>query len=163
VISLNDIIISAQAVNQLHDNLDKIQELFQREGIKLTHQRLEIYKEMLGVKDHPSAEEVYTRIRPRLPTISLDTVYRTLDLFESVGLISRVEVLDDRSRFDPNMEPHHHLVCTSCKSIVDFLWPALDEIKPPPGIKGWGQIVSNHMELWGICGNCLKQGKKAKK
>ncbi len=142
------------------DNLKKIQALFRREGIKLTHQRLEIYKEMLGVEGHPSAEEVYTRVRPRLPTISLDTVYRTLDLFERAGLISRVTVLDDKSRFDPNMEPHHHLVCTSCKSVVDFLWPALDEMKPPLQTESWGRIVSNHMELRGICGNCLKQGSK---
>ena len=150
--------MKTRAENQLHDDLEKIQELFRRERIKLTHQRLEIYKEMLGAEDHPSAEEVYTRVRPRMPTISLDTVYRTLDLFECVGLVSRVAVLDDRSRFDSKMKPHHHLVCTSCKSVVDFLWPALDKMKPPLQIKGWGQIVSNHMELRGICSNCLKQG-----
>jgi Fur family peroxide stress response transcriptional regulator len=152
--------MTTRAENQMHDNLEKIQELFRRERIKLTHQRLEIYKEMLEAEDHPSAEEVYTRVRLRMPTISLDTVYRTLDLFECVGLVSRVEVLDDRSRFDPKMEPHHHLVCTSCKCIVDFLWPDLDEMKPPLQTKGWGQIVSNHMELRGICSNCLKQGYK---
>jgi len=146
----------------MHDNLKKIQDLFRREGIKLTHQRLEIFKEMLRAEDHPSAEEVYNRVRPGLPTISLDTVYRNLNLFERVGLIARVEVLDDRSRFDSNMEPHHHLVCTSCRSIVDFLWPALDDMKPPPRIKGWGRIISNHMELRGVCSNCLKQGSKNK-
>ena len=139
-----------------HNDLEAVKNLFRKEGVKVTHQRLEIYREMMKAEDHPSAEEIYRRVRPRLPTVSLDTVYRTLDMFENLGIISRVEVLDDRARFDPDREPHHHLVCTVCKRIMDFSWPEVDSLKPPIPTEKWGRVVSSHLELRGICRDCLK-------
>ena len=141
----------------IHDKLDRVIELFQKKGIKLTHQRLEVLREISGACDHPSAEELYRRIRKRLPTISIDTIYRTLGTLERMGLISRVEVLDNQSRFDPNMELHHHLVCVLCKSIEDFSWPSFDKMKPPVDTGKWGSMLSNHAELRGICTRCLKE------
>jgi len=136
---------------------EAVQSLFRNKGIKLTQQRLEIYREMMRAKDHPSAEMIYRRVIPRLPTVSLDTVYRTLDLFERMGLISRVEVLDDRSRYEPDTEPHHHFVCVICKRIMDFPWPAVDSMKLPPQATRWGKVFSSHLELRGVCGACLKK------
>ena len=139
------------------NQLDEVKELFRKEGIKLTHQRLEVLEEISMAEDHPSAEKLYDRIRKRLPTISIDTIYRTLGTIERMGLISRVEVLDDQSRFDPTTELHHHLVCVSCKSIEDFYWPSFDKMKPPVDTGKWGRMLSNHAELRGICTRCLKE------
>ncbi len=140
-------------VNRLPD-LDSLREIFREYGLKLTQQRLEILKALLEQGGHPSAEEVYRRVRPSLPTVSLDTVYRALELFNRIGVITRVEVLDDRARFEPKDSPHHHLVCVLCRSIEDFSSPEADRIKPPEA-GGWGRVLSNHLELRGICRACL--------
>ena len=129
-------------------------------GIKVTHQRLEIFQELSKAEDHPSAEEIFERVRTRIPTVSLDTIYRTLETFERLGVISRVEILDDRGRFDPNLEPHHHLVCTVCKSVMDFSWPQLDKLAPPDRARRWGRISGSRMEVRGICSRCLNQEKE---
>ena len=138
-------------------NAKMVQDLFRKEGLKLTHQRLEIFREMMGAEDHPSAEDVFRRVRPRIPTVSLDTVYRTLDMFERMGMVRKVEVLDDRSRYDPKTEPHHHFICIVCREIKDFLCPAVDSLPPPPQVKKWGKVLSTHLELRGICGDCLQK------
>lgn len=141
----------------VEENLETVRTLFRKGGVKLTQQRLEIYRELMGAGDHPSAEEVYNRVTDRLPTVSLDTVYRTLDMLERLGVAARVEVLDDRSRYEPKREPHHHFVCTACKGIVDFPWPAVDSMPAPPQAEEWGKVVSRHLELRGICSGCLKR------
>lgn len=91
-----------------------------------------------------------------MPTISLDTVYRTLSAFEQHGFIMRTQVLDDRARFDADLSPHHHLVCARCKSIEDFHWEAFDKTEPPPSISKWGRIMNKQVALRGICNKCLK-------
>jgi Fur family peroxide stress response transcriptional regulator len=124
-------------------------------NLKLTHQRLEIFRELVSGASHPSAEELHRRLRPRMPTLALDTVYRTLLTFESRGLIARVEALDDRARFEANLRTHHHLVCTRCRRAFDFYWPDIDQLETPNEIAGWGQIKSRHLELRGTCRHCL--------
>ena len=136
-----------------------VRDLFREAGLKLTHQRLEIYREVTEASDHPSAEDIYRRVRPRLPTVSLDTVYRTLLTFEKLGIISRVQALDDRGRFDANLAPHHHMICTTCKIIMDFYWPSFDEIQPPPETKKWGRIKFRQAELRGVCEKCMEKTK----
>ena len=127
-------------------------------GLKLTHQRLEIYRVLAADNSHPSADEIHTRLLPKMPTLSLDTVYRTLLTFERHGLINRVEVLDDRARFDANLRTHHHLVCTRCRTAVDLYWPAVDELEAPADSATWGTVESRHLELRGICKNCRDKG-----
>ncbi|MCP4902132.1 MAG: transcriptional repressor [bacterium] len=126
-----------------------------RRNLKLTHQRLEIYRELVTGSGHPSAEELYRRLKPRMPTLALDTVYRTLLTFENHGLIARVEALDDRARFETNLSVHHHLVCTQCRRPFDFYWPDIDQLKLPDEISSWGQVTSRHLELRGTCRHCL--------
>lgn len=148
--------------NLNHNRVEILKEICRELGLKLTHQRLEIFNVLLSTEDHPSAEEVYERVKPKLPTISFDTVYRTLALFERHGVIARVYHLDDRTRYDPNMEHHYHLVCTRCKKIHDFYWPELDHLVIPSETGGWGTIAERYVELRGICQDCLEKEKKGK-
>jgi len=141
------------------DKLHVLQDICKQTGLKLTHQRLEILRELVKAKDHPSVETVHKRVQVRMPTISLDTVYRTIATFERHGLITRMHVFDDQGRFDADLTPHHHLVCTQCKSIEDFLWDTFDKANLPPEIVGWGQIHTKHVVLRGICRACLNQKK----
>lgn len=123
-------------------------------GLKITHQRTEIYRQLLLVADHPSAETLHKRLLPMLPTISLDTVYRTLATLEQHGLVSRIQTAESQARFEAAHEPHHHLICSRCKRVLDFHWPAVDGIDLPPAAKQWGQVDSKTIVIYGICSNC---------
>ena len=81
-------------------------------GAKLTHQRLEIFREVAQRGDHPDAEMVFKGVRERMPTVSLDTAYRTLWWLKDLGLIKTLGTQRARARFDANLGVHHHFVCT---------------------------------------------------
>ncbi|MFV0438320.1 MAG: Fur family transcriptional regulator [Desulfopila sp.] len=124
-------------------------------GIKLTHQRLEIFREVAQTGDHPDADLVFNRVRKRLPTVSLDTVYRTLWLLNDMGLITTLGAGRGRTRFDANLESHHHFVCDRCGLTRDFSSEALDAIKLPDSLFAMGEIEATHVEVRGICQECL--------
>lgn len=123
-------------------------------AVKATLQRVEIYRELKETEGHPDAETIFRRVRKRIPTISLDTVYRTLRLFEKKGLISRVEALDEKARFDANTQRHHHFVCTACGFVGDVYCDAWNDLKPPKGVERIGKVLSVHVELRGFCKKC---------
>ena len=129
-------------------------------GIVATHQRTEIYRELAGTAEHPSAEAIYKRVRTRIPAISLDTVYRTLRLLESKGVISRVGSTEERTRFDANTDRHHHFVCTECGLIGDFYSDALDRYSVPPEVSAMGSVNGVYVELRGRCRQCQQGSKK---
>jgi Fur family peroxide stress response transcriptional regulator len=137
--------------------LKKIRELCDQAGIKLTPQRLEIFKEVLSHKDHPSAELIFKKLRKRLPTISLDTVYRTLATFDELGIIKRLNLSNARTLFDVNLDQHHHFICMRCKRVEDIYWPDFDKSNLPESISDLGSIQARHLELHGICNQCLNE------
>jgi Fur family peroxide stress response transcriptional regulator len=128
-----------------------------KEGLKITHQRLEIFKELLNSQDHPTVEKLYRRLQPKLPTISLDTVYRTLTTLEHHGLVSRVQSQESQSRFEGKMEEHHHAICKKCGKITDFYWKFPDETSLPDEIVNWGQISKKSITLHGLCEQCMQE------
>ena len=134
--------------------------LCREHGIVATHQRTEIYRELTGTTEHPSAEAIYKRVRARIPAISLDTVYRTLRLLESKGVISRAGFVGDRTRFDANTDRHHHFVCTECGLIGDFYSHALDRFSVPPEVSEMGSVDGVYVELRGRCRKCQQGAKK---
>lgn len=136
--------------------------LCRKHGIVATHQRTEIYRELAGTTEHPSAEAIYKRVRARIPAISLDTVYRTLRLLESKGVISRAGFTGDRTRFDANTDRHHHFLCTDCGLIGDFYSAALDRFSVPPGVREIGCVDGVYVELRGRCRKCQQGAKKPK-
>lgn len=127
------------------------------EGLRITHQRLEVYRELAAAVDHPSAETIHQRLRRNIPTISLDTVYRTLSTLARHGLISRIDTIENPSRFEATGIRHHHLICSECKKISDFQWKAVDEIPLPYEIESWGHIAARNVVIYGVCGDCLEK------
>lgn len=151
--------LQAPAVPMDFDSaLERFKGISQEKGLRLTHQRLEILRELVAAKDHPSAETVFGRVRKRLPTISLDTVYRTLSTFDEVGLIMRVPVTGDQGRFDADTSPHHHFVCSRCKSIYDFLWDEFDSLDLPENSKALGRVDDRRVVVRGVCEKCATDG-----
>lgn len=139
------------------DAIKQLQTIFRNAGLKITHQRIEIYKELINSKDHPTAEMLYSRLLKKLPTISLDTVYRTLTTFVNHKLANPVETPASLSRFEAAQIPHHHLICTSCNSITDFFWPELTTIQLPQTITQWGKPGHMVVVVYGICNSCQKK------
>jgi Fur family peroxide stress response transcriptional regulator len=125
--------------------------------LRLTPQRLQIYHELVSAKDHPSAYTLHKRLQKRMPTLSLDTVYRTLLTFEQYRLISRVNTQESQARFDAKTEPHHHLICSVCKEIVDVQCNSFDQLNTPEEIAQWGQVKTKSVVFYGICNKCLKK------
>ena len=129
-------------------------------GIKLTHQRLEIFREMMSATDHPSAELIHKRLQKKLPTVAIDTVYRTLATFDELGIVKKLHVMGERALFDGNLTKHHHFVCTRCKRVEDIYWPEFDASTIPDKAGQIGIIQSRHLELRGICNQCLQEARQ---
>jgi len=128
-----------------------------RVNLKVTHQRLEIFRELAGADDHPSAENLYKRLIKKLPTLSLDTVYRTLATLEKYLLITRVQTLLSQARYDARMDKHHHTVCNRCGTITDFKWNLFDNVEVPAAVVGWGKVIKRNAVLEGICKECEEE------
>ena len=125
-------------------------------GLKLTHQRMEIFRELASATDHPSAETLYSRLQQTLPTLSLDTVYRTLATFEKHNLVSRVQTVESHARFEAEMGHHHHVICSQCDAIADFDWRAFDRNELPEQITAWGKVEKVQVTMHGTCTKCLR-------
>ena len=128
-----------------------------RQGMKVTHQRLEIFRELAASMEHPDAETVYQAVCGRVPSISRDTVYRTLATLEVEGLIRKVSPLVEKARYDANTERHHHFICTVCGLVRDFYSADLDDLPIPPVVKTLGEIESAQVEVRGICSACAQR------
>jgi Fur family peroxide stress response transcriptional regulator len=131
--------------------------------VRLTHQRLEIFREVAQTGDHPNAEMIYKRVRERMPTVSLDTVYRNLWLLNDNGLITTLGPSRERARFDANLTRHHHFVCISCGLTRDFCSEEFDDLKLPRSAKAFGRIEATLVEVRGVCRECAGKAAKAKK
>src|SRR5581483_4396059 len=88
-------------------------------GLKLTPQRLAIVREIAADPTHPTAQELFERLRPALPTMSFATVYNTLDALSAAGVCASISFSPGAARFDPNMGEHHHAVCDRCGLVRD--------------------------------------------
>lgn len=108
------------------NNLEEIKQLLTEAGLKATHQRLVIMKALYGMSNHPTAEQVYNLIKVDNPSISLATVYKTMETFVSNKLISKVATRDGHMRYDPRLDNHGHIYCTNTKELVDFYDEELD-------------------------------------
>ena len=135
-------------------HLEKLTEACRNAGLRVTHQRLEIYRALMETDTHPAAETVYNQVRDRLPTISLDTVYRTLATLADIGAISRMDVAGERARFDGDITPHQHFVCDRCGRILDFPWESFDLLSLPEEAAKLGRISARNAVLRGICKDC---------
>ena len=142
---------------KLKQRMTRFKREIRRAGAKLTHQRMEIFREVAKSGDHPDVETVFRGVRERVPTVSLDTVYRTLWLLLDLGLIATLGASRERTRFDANMESHHHFVCSGCGMTRDFYSTELDQLKIPEPVKAFGSVEKTQVEVRGLCVRCAKK------
>lgn len=133
----------------------ELTELFRTEGFKVTPQRQMIFRLLHGNEVHPSAESVYAAARAEMPVISLRTVYQTLHDLEKMGEIQQLDVGTGASRFDPNTDAHHHLVCDACGMVRDLY--ADFEIAVPRGRAKGFTVKNAEVVFRGLCDTCKRE------
>ena len=131
---------------------------FERNGMafKLTPQRLAIFRYMKGNTDHPSAEKIYSHVRKDFPSMSMATVYNTLELLLGRNELRELTIDSTRKRYDPNLEEHHHMICTRCSTIVD-IWADFPLDIPPDERQGFA-LSGNCVQFYGLCPECSAKG-----
>ncbi len=128
-------------------------QLFRARGLKVTPQRECIFDVLWGAEGHPSAEAVYAEARTRMPTMSLKTVYQTLHDLTEMGEVQQLDLGTGASRFDPNVDVHHHLVCTGCGKVRD-LYADYSRIEVPIEAQQGFAVGSAEVVFRGLCGEC---------
>lgn len=134
--------------------LDHLERVIRESGVKLTHQRLEIIRELACNDEHPDAETIFRAVQQRMPTVSLDTVYRTLWMLRDLGLVTTLGPHRDAVRFDVNLDRHHHYVCVRCGSVRDFDSKDMNALRVPDSVRAFGSIVDAQVEVRGLCTSC---------
>lgn len=125
-------------------------------GLPLTMQRRAVLEAMLDRHDHPTADQVYDKIRLKMPSLSRTTVYRILDTLVQTGMVSKVCHPGSAARFDPKTSQHHHLVCLKCEKIFDIESAKLDSV-PWPNVRAQGfEISEYHIHFRGVCADCRR-------
>jgi Fe2+ or Zn2+ uptake regulation protein len=133
---------------------DELTRLFREKGRKVTPQRQCIFRVLQGDVTHPTADTVYLRARAEMETISLKTVYQTLNELASLGEVAALDVGTGTTRFDPNVEDvHHHLVCESCGKVRD-LHADFSHVTVPKGSDDGFQLGEAEVIFRGTCAEC---------
>ncbi len=133
------------------ENVETILYKLKESGFRITPQREYIIKLFLEDKTHPTAEDIFNKIKKIFPSVSFSTVYSTLNTLIDIGAARLVKVDTDRAFFDPNTEPHSHFVCENCKKIID-----IEEIKVDYKGKE-GKALHTDIYVYGICTDCLSK------
>ena len=139
----------------IEERLSLFKDACRRDGLRVTPQRLEIFQALARASDHPSAEQLHQRLQRRMPTLSLDTVYRTLATLVGHGLVCKVETVESQARYEIFEGPHHHVICRKCGEIIDFTWPLVDACDLPENVRDWGDIDRKSVTIYGVCRKCL--------
>ena len=138
-------------------------ETISQNGFRFTEQRRQVYDALMGNPDHPTAVEVFMRVKTRMSSISLATVYNCLETLTECGLVKHVHHFREPSRYCPNLDEHAHLFCEGCGSVTDLplrqrrrtedIWAVPSDI-----------VISHHeVSFRGFCPKCAASETSTKK
>lgn len=123
-------------------------------GIRMTPSRRAILDALRANCGHPTAEEILSLIRDRLPRTSLATVYRNLELLAQSGAIRVIEDGRSQRHYDAVLEPHYHVRCGSCGRVVDASIGALDELEREAAEASGYEVTGHTLTFTGTCTEC---------
>lgn len=126
-------------------------------GFKRTPQRLAILAYLDGNTNHPSAEDIFKAVSRKYQSMSFATVYNTLNRLTQTGAVRELTIDPHRKRYDPDTSLHHHLICVSCRKIIDV--PQEITVDLPKGLARDFTILGNHVEFYGYCAACGKKNR----
>lgn len=133
-----------------HDIIQQLQE----KGLRVTPQRAAVYANLHDRADHPTVEEIVNELNSELPISSKATVYSALAALREVGLVREVLLEEGVTRYDANVERHHHFRCRSCRAIEDIAWETFDVLQLKP-LRPELQIETHEIVIYGFCEDCI--------
>ncbi|MBF0226250.1 MAG: transcriptional repressor [Desulfobacterales bacterium] len=125
-----------------------------KQKLRTTRQREMILEEIKGMCTHPSADEIYDRLRKKITRISLGTIYRNLEILVGIGAIQKLD--GPLKRYDGNIIPHYHVKCTECGKIEDVQMEQFHEIEESFRKKTNYTITGHNLDCIGTCPECQR-------
>lgn len=140
-------------------NINDLKEMLKEKGYKLTPQRrCAIESIVLDKNKHFSVEELFLKVKDSCPEVGLATVYRTVQLFEEIGIITKHNFDDGCYRYElTNPEEnhsHHHLICLKCGNVIEVENDLLEELEHQIEEHKEFKIINHHLKFYGYCKNC---------
>lgn len=137
----------------MQEEANAIIQTLKSKGLRVTPQRFAVYANLLSRTDHPTVEQILTDLNKDFPVSSQATIYSSLQALREVGLVREVLLQEGVSRYDANVQPHHHFCCQSCGAIEDIAWDTFQCIELKnlrPGLQGKTYEVT----VQGVCDRC---------
>lgn len=134
--------------------MNNITTTFKEKNLKLTPQRIAVYKFLQSTKEHPSAETIYKALQKDYPTMSLATVYKTLKTLVKVDLIQELNVGEGNFRYDANTSSHPHIQCLKCNKVDDIEEINFKHLNEQVKLYTDYDVISNQVYFYGICKDC---------
>jgi Fur family peroxide stress response transcriptional regulator len=135
-------------------DLARVERKLREKGLRVTPQRMAVARAVLTRRDHPTADDLFRAVRRRFPSLSLTTVYHTLETLKALGEVTEIR-LGEVARFDPNREAHDHFTCLACGRIEDVDRVPVP-IEAPPAVAAEHEVVDVHVFFTGYCGDCRR-------
>jgi Fur family peroxide stress response transcriptional regulator len=129
-------------------------EALRSKGYKATPQRIAICRIALNSRAHPSAQQVYDEVKKIHPTVSLATVYKTLEVLSDLDLVQEINLPKGQARFDSYMNPHINLICLKCGTITDLDDITVEEITRKVAAATKFKPTGQRVDVYGICQKC---------
>ncbi|MBI2470457.1 MAG: transcriptional repressor [Planctomycetes bacterium] len=136
------------------ETVEKLTDILRNHGMKITPQRLMIFKVLENNTSHPSAEEVFKRVKRIYPTVSFTTIYKTLETLRDLGEVTELIIDEDRKHYDPNTDTHHHVICSNCKKIHDIFEDFSPHVKLPDSLRKDFAVSGFQISFHGTCKEC---------
>ncbi len=132
----------------------EITKILKEKGYKVTPQRLAVFNILRNTKEHPSVDSIYNKLQPTYPTMSLATVYKSLEVFKELGLVQELNVGEGSFRYDANTNQHPHIICIKCGRVDDIndemIFDLSDAVESKTGYK----VIRQQFYFYGYCPNC---------
>ena len=125
-----------------------------KKKLKLTPQRLAVYKYLMSTNEHPSAEIIYKALQPEYPTMSLATVYKALKTLVEVKLVQEINVGEGNFRYDANSHEHAHIQCINCSKVTDLENISFTTLNRTAEECSEYKVLSNRIFFYGLCKDC---------
>ena len=134
--------------------VEKLTDTLKNNRLKITPQRLMIFKVLENNTSHPSAEEIYKKVKKVYPSVSFTTIYKTLETLRDLGEIKELTIDKDRKHYDPDMGVHHHFICSECKEIYDIHEDFTANIKLDASLRKDFSVSGFQISFFGVCNKC---------
>lgn len=139
----------------MHQSDEELVSLLHRKGLKVTPQRLAIFRYLASNESHPSANVIFADIKKELPTISQGTVYKTLSMLSEIGVIHELNYRDGPTRYDINTTLHINIICPNCGSIADHQSKIIEKLWSQISNEIGGDIKYQRFEVYQECNECV--------